>query len=161
GRLEEVRRDLARKMPAETVAARLPDGPVRAKILQRLSLGRLREESRQQQALGEKLSSVYGRNHPRMTEIREKIDQLQREIPGIVAAAGELAAASRAVAPAAVILNELESQLADARAAEAEIDRRTIARNERFGTRQELETALGEARQELAFLHGEHDRVRR
>src|SRR5262245_45999557 len=40
GRLEDARRDLARKMPAETVAARLPDGPVRARILQRLSPGR-------------------------------------------------------------------------------------------------------------------------
>jgi hypothetical protein len=51
--------------------------------------------------------------------------------------------------------------LVDARTTEAEIDRRTIARNERFGARQELEAALGDARQELAFLHGEHDRVRR
>jgi hypothetical protein len=58
-------------------------------------------------------------------------------------------------------LNELESQLSDARVVEAEIDRRTIARSERFGARQELEMALGDARQELAFLHGEHDRVRR
>jgi hypothetical protein len=58
-------------------------------------------------------------------------------------------------------LSELESHLADARATEAEIDRRTIARNERIGARQELEAALGDARQELAFLHGEHDRVRR
>jgi hypothetical protein len=161
GRLEEARRDLARKMPAETVAARLPDGPVRARVLQRLSLVRLREESRQQQALGEKLSSVYGRNHPRMTEIREKIDQSQKEISAIVAAAGDMAAVPPDVAPAAVILNELEIQLADARAAEAEIDRRTIARNERSGARQDLEAALGDARQELAFLHGEHDRVRR
>jgi len=160
GRLEEARRDLGRKMPAEAVAARLPEGATRSRILQRLNLGRLTEESRQQQALAEKLSSVYGRNHPRMTEIREKIEQLQKQISGIAAEAND-AFAAQDIAPAAVVLNELESQLADARTAEAEIDRRTIARNERFGARQELEAALGDARQELAFLHGEHDRVRR
>jgi hypothetical protein len=137
GRLEEARRDLGRKMPAEVVAARLPEGPTRSRILQRLNLGRLTEESRQQQALAEKLSSVYGRNHPRMTEIREKIDQLQKQISGIAAEAND-AFTAQDVAPAAVVLNELESQLADARTAEAEIDRRTIARNERFGARQEL-----------------------
>jgi uncharacterized protein involved in exopolysaccharide biosynthesis len=160
-RLEESRRDFARKMPAETVAARLPDGPVRSRIIQRLNLARLKEESRQQQALAERLASVYGRNHPRMTELREKIEQLQKQISAIAAEANDIAAAAQDVAPAALVLNELEIQLAEARTAEAEIDRRTISRNERFGARQELEAALGDARQELAFLHGEHDRVRR
>ena len=161
GRLEEARRDLTKKLSAEAIAARLPDGPVRSRIVQRLSLGKLKEELRQEQALSEKLSSVYGRNHPRMSEIREKIEELQNQISGIVAEASDLAASSQDVSPAAVILSELESQLADARAAEAEIDRRAISRNERLGARQELEAALGDARQELAFLHGEHDRVRR
>src|SRR5262249_36617226 len=90
-----------------------------------------------------------------------KTELLQKQISGIMAEGSDLAAASLDISPAAVVLSELESQLADARSAEAEIDRRTIARNDRFGARQELEAALGDARQELAFLHGEHDRVRR
>jgi hypothetical protein len=159
-RLDHARRDFDRQLPAEVVAAQLPDSPVRTKILERLSLAKLKDELRQQEILAEKLSAVYGRNHPRMTALTGKIGQLRKQIPGLAGEADGSPIAATDADPQAQVLGALELELADARVAGHQIERRLIARHDRSGDRQELQAQLGEARQELAFLHGEYDRMR-
>ncbi len=159
--LDGARRDFDRKLPADVVAGHLPDSPARTKILERLSLTKLRDELRQQEMLAERLATVYGRKHPRMTELTDKIDHLRKQIPE--SAGAPEGSPERAIDPdpQAQVLGPLEQDLADARVAVHQIESRLLARNDRSGRRQELEAQLSDARQELAFLHGEFDRMRR
>jgi hypothetical protein len=159
-RLDEARRDLERKLPAEVVAARLAESPARTKILDRLNLARLTDDLHQQEALRLKWSSVYGRNHPQMIEIQGKIEQLKQQVAGLPVESQAVAAAVAASTPLSLVLTALESELAQRTTAENEIEMRLAARLDRLNAQQELEMKLGEARQELAFLHGEHDRLR-
>jgi hypothetical protein len=159
-RLDSARRDFERNVPADVVAARLPESPLRTKIIDRLSVERLRGDLRQHEALLAKSSSVYGRNHPRMVEIREKTEQLRRQVAGFPGAPGDVSDGTGKSAPDLVI-GALEAELLSAQSRENDIAARLATRSERLEAQQKLETQIGEARQELAFLHGEHDRIRR
>lgn len=161
GRLDEAHHDFDRKLPAEAVAARLADGPVRTKILERLNLSRLHDELRQEQELLEKWSSVYGRNHPRMTEIRGKIEQLQQQVARFPAEPADLSQTLTDVSPLLLVMNALESDLADAQSAQHDLESRLAAAHDARKADQALEVKLAEARQELAFLHAENGRIRR
>ena len=160
--LEEARRDLIeKKVPIEAVVSRIAEGPLRNSILERLKLARLHEDLQSQKALLAKWSSVYGKKHPRMAEVRARVELLDRQLSS---AAIELAGfADRAIGAdlPSLVLEPFERDLAARKAAEGELNERLDALVERLTARQEIETRLGEARQELAFLHGEHDRVRK
>jgi hypothetical protein len=159
--VDGARRDLAANVPAEMVAARLSDGPLRTTIVERLSVERIRDDLRRHEALLVKSASVYGRNHPRMAELREKTEQLRRQVTGFPAPAPDAAESAGKPVATNLVMGALEAELAARQSREDEIAARLAARNLRLDARQMLETQLGEARQELAFLHGEHDRVRR
>jgi hypothetical protein len=160
-RLDGARRDFERNVPAEVVAARLPESPLRTKIIDRLSVERLRGDLRQHEALLAKSSSVYGRNHPRMVEICEKTEQLRRQVAAFPGAPPDVSDGTGKSAPEELVIGELEAELLSTQSRENDIAARLSARSGRLDEQQKLETQLGEARQELAFLHGEHDRIRR
>ena len=160
--LEEARRDLIeKKIPIEAVVSRIAEGPLRSSVLERLKLARLHEDLQSQKALLQKWSSVYGKKHPRMAEVRARVELLDRQLSG---AAIELVGfADRAMGDdlPSLVLEPFQRDLAARKAAEADLNERLDALVERLTARQEMQTRLGEARQELAFLHGEHDRVRK
>jgi hypothetical protein len=158
--LDDARRDFEKQLTAEIVASRLPEGPVRAKILDRLGQARLFEELHQLEALALQSSAIYGRNHPRMVELRKRIGQLQRQIRDDDGA-GDPAVSGSQPDPRTIVLQTLEGELADSLADARQIDALQTTRNDRAGTLQKLDTELADARQELAFLHGEEDRMKR
>lgn len=162
GQLAEARRDLIEKnAPVESVVARIAEGPLRTSILERLKLARLNEDLQSQKALLQKWSSIYGRKHPRMTEVRARVELLDRQVSGLWAELPDFADRPIAEAVPALVLQPFERDVADRRQAEQELQQRLDGLVERLTARQETERRLGEARQELAFLHGEHDRVRK
>jgi hypothetical protein len=157
--LEVARRDLDRHTPAEVVAGRLAEGPTKTKILEQLSGARLHDELRQQEAVLAKSSVVYGRNHPRMAELREKTEGLRRQAAAVFASSEQVDDGTNS--PRELVVSHLEGDLAAKQSREKELASVLEARNDRIDARQGVETRIGEARQELAFLHGEHDRIRR
>lgn len=160
-RLDEARIDLDKKVSAEIVVTRLAEGATRTKILDRLNLAKLTDDLNRQEALLQKSASIYGRSHPRMTELQGKIEQLKQQIAGFPIADGDNVESESNLSPATLVLNALELDLAEKQAAEQETEASLAARNDRLTAQQELESRLGEARQEFAFLHSEHDRLRR
>jgi hypothetical protein len=158
--LDDARHDFEKQLPADSVAARLPEGPARTKLLDRLSQAKLQEELRRQEALAVKSSSVYGRNHPRLIELREQIEQLRRQVAGLPVQPGDLPDSAQDSDQQTIVLRTLEGTLAAALAEAREVETLQGARNDRAATLQKLEAELGDARQELAFLRGEHDGVR-
>jgi hypothetical protein len=63
----------------EVIATRLPE-PARSKIIERLNMARVNDELHRQRVLLEDSSRVYGRNHPRMAEIRKRIATLEQPL---------------------------------------------------------------------------------
>src|SRR4029079_3797078 len=58
-RLTEARRDLENKVSLESIAARLSGVPNRARVLERLSLSRVRDELQHYEAQQQKWAGVY------------------------------------------------------------------------------------------------------
>ncbi|MBI3864265.1 MAG: hypothetical protein HY290_20470 [Planctomycetia bacterium] len=159
-RLAEARRDLDNKLPAESVAGRIADASARTRALERLNLGKVRDELQRLEALQTKWSSVYGRNHPRMVELREKIDTLEGQLADIPADrpdGSDLAGASSAT----IVLAAFESESAGLEETERRLVTQLSDVQGRIQGRQELELQLNQSRQELTFLHAEHDRAQK
>lgn len=148
--------DIEKKMPAEFVAARIVDLPARTRVLERLSQAKIKDDLDQQEALRQKWSAIYGRNHPRMAEIRQHIESLEQQVALFSVGeqgqpAGELPASG-----AAIVLAALQAETTGLKSAEQELETRLASAQQRLQQQQELETKLSESRQELEFLHGEH-----
>jgi uncharacterized protein involved in exopolysaccharide biosynthesis len=160
-RLADARRDVDNQLPAENVAARITDLPTRAQVLDRLNLSKVRDELNRLVARRQKWSAMYGRNHPRMVEIRERIEALEEQLASYSLdepdQAGRLANSS----PAAIVLAAFENESSQLQ----EVEQRLVAHldgvQERVHNQEELDVQLGEARQELAFLNGEYDRTQK
>jgi len=161
GRLDDAQRDFEKKISAEVVAARLSDGPLRTTVLERLNLARLRVDLRQQEDLLQKWSSVYGRRHPRIAEIRTTIEQLQKQIAQAPNDSGDPSQPLAESSPVMLVLNALEADLAAAQSAQQDLEGWLAVTQDRRNAEQELEAKLADARQELAFLHEENDRARK
>jgi hypothetical protein len=159
--LDDARRDFDARLAPEVVVARLPEGPNRTNLLDRLGEARLKDELRQQEVLAEKLSAVYGRNHPRMSEIKGRIGELRKQIRPLTSPSDGQTSPESDADPHRLVLDALEWDLEDARVSAQQVEARLLASHDRSGTRKELESQLAEARQELAFLHEEYDRARR
>jgi hypothetical protein len=160
-RMDQARHELESQVPAEAVAARITSIPVRTRTLEQLNLLKLKDELVRQEGLRQKWSAIYGRNHPRMSEIRQKVESLQHQIGGISAGTSGDGAAGAEASPAAIVLSAFEAEAAELAAIEQKLEARRNAVRERLSEQQELETRLADARQELTFLHGEHDRLKR
>jgi hypothetical protein len=160
-RLDGARRDFEKQLPAEIVVTRLPEGPARTKVLDRLGYARLSEELRQHEALAVRSSAIYGRNHPRMIELRERIEQLRRQVAGVAGQLGDVSASTREPDPRAIVLRTLEQDLSDALASAHETESLASARDDRAAALSRFDANLLDARQELAFLHTERDRLQR
>lgn len=159
-RLAQARRDVESKLPPETVAARITDLPTRTSVLERLNLSKLRDELRRQEARRRKWSALYGRNHPRMVEIRDKIAALEEQLASFPLAEVEQTGQIAGSSPGAIVLAAFEDESIQLEETEKQLVTQLGGVQERFQSQQELELQLGEARQELAFLHGEDDRIR-
>lgn len=158
--LAAARLDFETNLSPDVVALRLAEGPTRTRIIERLNLIRLKDELGQHEARVEKWSKVYGRNHPRMTEIRGQIEQLQPKIAALQGDAGEIGSSTAAADPSLMVIDILEADLAALQDAEREIETRLAARNKRLSAQHDVESKLGETRQELEFLYEEHNRLR-
>ncbi len=160
-RLAEARRDFDNKQPAEIVATRIADLPTRSRVLERLNLTKVRDELQRQEALQEKWSAVYGRNHPRMVEIREKIETLEERLADFPVEETGQVGRTDGSSPSAIVLAAFENESTSLEEAEQSLVKHLGDAQVRNQGQQELELQLGEARQELAFLHGEHDRTQK
>ena len=158
-RLAAAHRDFEKKLPGEFIAARIADIPARTKVLERLNQAKIKDDLDQHEALRAKWSAVYGRNHPRMAEIRQQIESLEQQV--CVFSAGEQSQPADATpaSAASIVLAALETESAALKTAEQELETRFAAAQQRLQQQQDLETRLNESRQELAFLHGEHGRL--
>jgi hypothetical protein len=159
-RLVKARQDFENKLPAETIAARISDVPARSQVLEQLSYTKNRDELQKLDARRQNWESVYGRNHPRMVEVREKIAKLKEQLadsnlehPGQTEF---LADAS----PEAIVLTALETESEKLLTAVQQLVVQLDGIQERQKSEQELEAKLVDARQELEFLNNEYDRTR-
>lgn len=157
-RLDAARLDVEQKLPVEVIAARLPE-PARSKLIERLNVARLKDELHRQQVLLDDSSHVYGRNHPRMAEIRKRIATIEQQLSAMNATTAVEIASDDQPGPS-MVLGALELELTDKEADEQELETRLAALQARLSGQQELEAQLGLAREELASLHGTHDRLR-
>jgi uncharacterized protein involved in exopolysaccharide biosynthesis len=158
-RVADARRDFEKKLPAEIIAARIADLPTRTKVLERLSQAKLKEDLDAQEALRQKWSAIYGRNHPRMTELRQRIESLEQQVGAF--STGEPGQPAEAVpaSGASIVLAGMESESAGLKSHQQQLDARLAAAQQQLQQQQELETRLGASRQELEFLQGEHSRL--
>jgi hypothetical protein len=159
-RLVKARRDFENKLPAETIAARITDVPARSQVLEQLSYTKNRDELQRLEARRRNWETVYGRNHPRMVEVREIIAKLKEQLadsnlehPGQTEI---LADAS----PEAIVLTALETESEKLLTVVQQLIVQLDEIQERQKSQQELEEKLGDARQELEFLNLEYDRTR-
>jgi hypothetical protein len=159
GRLADAHRDLERKLPAELIATRIADVPERTKALERLNQLKIKDDLDQQEALRQKWSAIYGKNHPRMAELRQHIESLEQQVSVFSARDQGQPPDVLAASAAAVVLAALESEAAGRAAAERELENRLARVQQQLQQQQELEARLRESRQELEFLHGEHGRL--
>jgi hypothetical protein len=160
-RLSEARHDVDNKLSPETIAARITDTPTRTRVLERLNLSKVRDELQRLEVRRQKWSSLYGRNHPRMVEICERIEALEEQLASFSLDESEQPVGLGGSSPAAIVLAAFETKSTQLAEAEQQLVTLLGSVQERFQGQQELELQLGEARQELAFLQGEHDRTRK
>ena len=166
-RLAAARLDFEKKLPGEFIAARIADVPARTKVLARLNRAKIKNDLDQQEALRQKWSAVYGRNHPRMAEIRQHIESLEQQVGRFSApeATGEKTgetgqpADALPASEASIVLAALEAESAGFKTNEQQLEARLAGSQQRLQQQQELETRLNDSRQELEFLHGEHSRL--
>ncbi len=162
-RLAAAQRDLAQNVPAEFVAARIADLPVKTRVLERLNQVKIKQELEQQEAQRQKWSSVYGRNHPRMAELGQHIESLKQQIARFSAEEQQAeqgpTADSAPAAPAAIVLAALETESNGLQAAVRELETRLATARNGSQQQHELVVKLTGSRQELEFLREEHSRV--
>ncbi|HEY3964050.1 MAG TPA: hypothetical protein VGM05_05790 [Planctomycetaceae bacterium] len=158
-RLAQARREFDNKVAPESIASRITEAAARTRVLERLNLSKVRDELERQEGLQQKWSAVYGKNHPRMVEIREKIEVLEEQLAASPFV--EQAGRSTDSQPATIVLAAFESESTSLEEAEQKLMTHLGGVQERFHGQQQLELQLGEARQELAFLHGEYDRTQK
>jgi hypothetical protein len=100
-----------------------------------------------------------------MVAMRKQLNQARRKLEVVAGAAAALVQPADYSEPAAdegaaeIVLRALSEQCRQARAAEAQLESRLAAVSEQGQEQHELGTQLEEARQELAFLNKERDRV--
>jgi uncharacterized protein involved in exopolysaccharide biosynthesis len=157
--LADARRDAENRLPAEFIAARIADVPARTRVLERLNLAKIRNELDQQEALRQKCSAIYGRNHPRMAELRQHIESLEQQVSVFSAGERDQPADATGASGAAIVLAALENETVVLKAAEQELQTRLAAAQQRSHQQHELETQLSASRQDLEFLLGDHDRI--
>lgn len=172
-RLAAARQDVEKKLPLEMIAARIADIPTRTRALQRLNQAKIKNDLSEQAALHQRWSAIYGRNHPRMAELRQHIESLEKQIGQISSDERQSEQSSQdrvgqhvehgqpadgCVAPA-IVLTALENEAGSLKTAEQALETRLAAAQQRLQQQQELESRLGDARQELEFLQAEHGRL--
>ena len=154
-RLAEARRDIDNKLSAETIAARIPDTATRANVLHKINRFKLHEELGRHEGEWKKWSRVYGRKHPRMVEIRRKIDELQEQLADAAPQDVENREESENNPPGAIVLAAFETEAAHFDDAEKQLISNIGVIKEQLEDRQELEAQQIAARKELEFLEGE------
>ena len=157
-RLADVHQQLGEGASAEQIADRIagPEDP--ASVRDRLVTTRARERLKQQQEAFDRAATIYGRNHPRLIQLRNEVDQLKQET-GVVQADSRDDAAS--LSPSAVLLRSQEELLSQATTAERELQEQLdqVVANQKL--RKELEEQIALARDEIAPLRERRDEVAR
>ena len=166
-RLAAAQQDVEKKFPLEVIAVRIADLPTRTSVLELLNQAKIKNELNEQEALHQKWSAVYGRNHPRMADLRQHIESLEKQIGQFSPSQqqsqqhDEQGQPAEALAPSAtaIVLAALESEAAGSKTAEQVLETRLAVAQQALQQKQELESRLSNLRQELEFLHGEHGRL--
>jgi hypothetical protein len=153
-RLAEARRDIDHRLAAESVASRIPDATSRSRVLARVEQLKIQSEFRRWEQQQQKWSKVYGRNHPRMVELREKMEALQKQLSDL-GSTGDDVAASEPSSPSAIVLAAFESESSGLDEAEKQLASRLGQRQAALDERHELESLILAGQKELEFLEGE------
>lgn len=147
-RLADIHQQLGVGFTAEQIAEKLPGGPHTGTHDQVVTT-RAREELRQQQEALDHAATVYGRNHPRLIQIRNEVDRLKQQA-GVVQAGATSDGAP--LSPSAVLLQSQEALLNQANISEQELEsqlERAVADRK---ARIELDEQLAVARDEITPL---------
>jgi hypothetical protein len=156
--LADARRRIRSGADAASIVADLPDEPHWGALRESLAAIQCEAELRQKDAAHDSAAAIYGRNHPRMARLKAEIDQLREKLAGLKPrvsdSAGSLLLASD------VLLKALEDKWQQAAAAEQEAQAKLEDAREAHEREQGLDARLADARQELAFLKTEQDRVK-
>lgn len=159
---------------AAQVIAGLPEGTLGNSARELAGADETRGLLRRKTAALKELSRVYGRNHPRIVELRSDIDELRRRLATILVSPSKPLnpLAENGIAPAdvleadlpavaTVLLEILDEQQLQASALEQDLDRRLSAAVAAAERRKGLETQRETAKYELGLLQEEHDRLAR
>ena len=158
-RLVQVRRDLESGVSLELVATRLPAAESQRVLQELAAQEKLRVEAQQLQHDSERLSAIYGRNHPHMRDLREKQADFQARVRTATGQGGDIAltAAQQPVLPdraelARWMLHLLDSERQDLRATERDLQAQLDAETAALDSFAEQQRELQRAEQELAKL---------
>jgi hypothetical protein len=157
-RLADARRQIRAGVDVAAIMADLPEDQDWGALRESLTALQWEAELRQKVAACDVAASIYGRNHPRMTRLQGEADALRKKLSALKPAQSGNSSAAPPLA-SDVILNALEvlwQQAATAeQGAQAQLEAARAARDQQQG----LEARLADARQELAFLNTEQERI--
>lgn len=156
-RLADIHQQLGAGFTAEQIAEKLP-GSLHSGTHEQVVTTRAKEELRQQQESLDKASTIYGRNHPRLIQIRNEVDRLKQQA-GIVHADASSESAPRS--PSSVLLQSQEALLNQASISEQELETQLERAVSDRKSRIELDEQLALARDEIGPLRGRYDELKR
>jgi hypothetical protein len=173
-RLAHARRDIQAGADCERIMAKLPDGADWSATRELVDASLQRHELRKQEAAVRQAAAIYGRNHPRMVELRTQVARLRQNVAAIqmpadapaIVLASAVGSASTArddeqLPPGELLLKLLAEKSWQAIDAEEDAGQQLAAATMLQDERQVLVAQLAAARQELGFLQKEHDQVQR
>lgn len=154
-RSQQAEQDVAAGVPVELLAARLPDGELRAFILNLFNGEKLQRELRDRQERLQQLAGIYGRNHPAVRELQKRIGELLQQ----VAAESRPSAEEPELTPAQMFLQTLQGACREAQELAADLQQELDAETAVVDEERGAEQSLADHRDELKFLEAERARV--
>lgn len=157
-RLLQTQKDLAAGLPLESLLSRLPTIEAQDAFRKRLSRPRLLEELDVERETVRELARIYGRNHPKMTALVQKVKALESEskILQVSGTRGE-----DGDPQARLLVRLLASDREERQSLEADLQEQFDSRKGALDQQTALERGLSQAQNELKSLNAERDAARR
>lgn len=159
-RLIQTRKDLAAGLPVDVLASRLPGNDGRDVLQKAFAPPQLAIELRNDQADYERLLQTYGRKHPRMLQLQQKINGLEARIAA-KASGSEHEAGRGSGSPAELLLRLLSADLEERSALESDLQEQFEAKKSTLDQQAGIAAAAERMQKELQTLRDERDSLRR
>ncbi|HTI52132.1 MAG TPA: hypothetical protein VL475_14315, partial [Planctomycetaceae bacterium] len=159
-RLANARQQIRSGVDAAQIVAELPDDADWTALRENLQALQWKTELLQKDAARNAAAAIYGKNHPRMAGLRAETEQLRQKL-ALIEPAETSNAADIPLLASTLVLKTLEEKWQQAADAEQAAEERLAAASAVREQQQGLDSQLADARQELAFLKTEQDRIER